>query len=165
MGLAAFVLYASCAFLLVREETAFSGDEPNYLMTTHSLVYDRDINLFNNYLHKDYFHFISEKENPRYKLDVYAQEGRRGPGHNYPINLPGISVLMIPFYALAQQFGEGWIRTLLIRGSLIIWAVLLGLQLYLLARDLWKRGRTGPGTMGPVRPQRAGSFLRRPSLP
>jgi hypothetical protein len=139
MGLAAFVLYASCAFLLVREETAFSGDEPNYLMTTHSLVYDRDINLFNNYLHKDYFHFISEKENPRYKLDVYAQEGRRGPGHNYPINLPGISVLMIPFYALAQQFGEGWIRTLLIRGSLIIWAVLLGLQLYLLARDLWKR--------------------------
>jgi hypothetical protein len=46
---------------------------------------------------------------------------------------------MVPFYALAQQFGDSWIRAFIIRGSLIIWAVLLGLQLYLLARDLWKR--------------------------
>ena len=139
MGAAAFVLYTGCALLLVREGVGFSGDEPNYLMTTHSLVYDRDINVYNNYLHKDYFHFYSEKENPGLKLDVYARQGRRGPGHDYPINLPGISALMVPFYALAQQFGDGWIRSFLIRGSLIIWAVLLGLQLYLLARDLWKR--------------------------
>jgi hypothetical protein len=139
LGLAAFVFYAACAFVLVRQGTAFSGDEPNYLMTTHSIVYDRDINVYNNYLHKDYFHFYSEKEYPRLKLDIYAQQGRRGPGHNYPINLPGISVLMAPFYALAQSFGDSWMRTLLIRGSLIIWAVLLGLQLYLLARDLWRR--------------------------
>ncbi len=46
---------------------------------------------------------------------------------------------MVPFYALAQTFGDSWIRTFIIRGSLIIWAVLLGLQIYLLARDLWKR--------------------------
>ncbi len=139
MGAAAFVLYTGCALLLVRQGVAFSGDEPNYLMTTHSLVYDRDINVYNNYLHKDYFHFYSEKENPRVKLDIYARQGRRGPGYDYPINLPGISALMTPFYALAQQFGDGWIRTFIIRGSLIIWAMLLGLQLYLLARDLWKR--------------------------
>jgi hypothetical protein len=139
MGAAAFVLYAACALLLVREGQTFTGDEPNYLMTTHSLVYDRDINVDNNYLHKDFFHFYSEKENPRVRLDVYAQQGRRGPGYKYPINLPGISALMVPFYALAQTFGDSWIRTFIIRGSLIIWAVLLGLQLYLLARDLWKR--------------------------
>ncbi len=139
MGAAAFVLYAACTLLLVREGLTFSGDEPNYLMTTHSLVYDRDINVYNNYLHKDYFHFYSEKEDPRSKLDIYAQQGRRGPGYNYPINLPGISALMVPFYALAQTFGDSWIRTFIIRGSLIIWAVLLGLQIYLLARDLWKR--------------------------
>jgi hypothetical protein len=139
MGMAAFLIYATGAYLLVREGTAFSGDEPNYLMTAHSLVYDRDINVYNNYLHKDYFHFIPEKENPGFKLDIYAQQGKRGPGHNYPINLPGISVLMAPFYAVAQSFGDTWARTFILRGSLIIWAVLLGLQLYLLARDLWKR--------------------------
>jgi len=139
MGAAAFVLYAAGTLLLVREGLTFSGDEPNYLMTTHSIVYDRDINVTNNYLHKDYFHFYSEKGDPRFKLDIYAQQGRRGPGNNYPINLPGISALMVPFYALAQTFGDSWIRTFIIRGSLIIWAVLLGLQLYLLARDLWKR--------------------------
>jgi hypothetical protein len=139
MGAAAFVLYAACALILVREGLTFSGDEPNYLMTTHSLVYDRDINVDNNYLHKDYFHFLSEKWDPRIKLDIYAQQGRRGPGYKYPINLPGISALMVPFYALAQTFGDSWVRTFVIRGSLIIWAMLLGLQLYLLARDLWKR--------------------------
>jgi hypothetical protein len=139
MGAAAFILYAACALLLVREGLTFSGDEPNYLMTTHSLLYDRDINLSNNYLHKDYFHFYSEKADPRIRLDIYARQGRRGPGHDYPINLPGISALMVPFYALAQTFGDSWIRTFIIRGSLIIWAMLLGLQLYLLARDLWKR--------------------------
>jgi hypothetical protein len=138
LGAAAFLVYASCALLLVRQGTAFSGDEPNYLMTAHSLAYDGDINVYNNYLHQDYFHFVSKAANPRYKLGIYAQQGRRGPGHDYPVNLPGISALMVPFYAAAGAVPEGWLRDFLLRGSLIVWAVLLGLQIYLLAREIWK---------------------------
>ncbi len=137
--IAAFLIYAGCTALLVSEGITFSGDEPNYLIATHSLVYDQDLNLANNYAARDYFHFYSEKENPRLRLGIYAREGKKGKDFIFPINLPGISALMMPFYALAQGAGEGFWRTFLIKGSLILWGVLLGLQLYLLARDLWKR--------------------------
>jgi hypothetical protein len=139
LGIAAFVLYAACTFVLVSEGITFSGDEPNYLLSAHSLFADRDINLANNYAQKDHFHFYSEKADPRLKMAIYAREGKKGRGYIYPINLPGISALMVPFYALGQVFGDSLWRTAILKGSLIIWAVLLGLQLYLLARDLWKR--------------------------
>ncbi len=136
--LAAFLVYNACAFLLVREGVTFSGDEPNYLLTTHSLLYDRDINLANNYANQDYFHFYDKADNPRLRLGVYAQYGKKGKDYIFPINLPGISVLMLPWYWLSQLFA-GKALTFILKGSLAIWAVLLGLQIYLLARDFWKR--------------------------
>ncbi|MCX6559118.1 MAG: hypothetical protein NTZ26_01260 [Candidatus Aminicenantes bacterium] len=139
LGLAAFLLYAGAAVLLVREGVTFSGDEPNYLLNADSLLSDHDINLANNYAERDYFHFYSQKADPRLRLGMYAREGKKGPGHVYPINLPGVSALMVPFYTLGQAFGDSFARTAILKGSLIIWAVLLGLQLYLLARELWKR--------------------------
>jgi hypothetical protein len=142
LGLAAFLLYAGAAVILVDRGAAFSGDEPNYLINAHSLLYDRDVNLANNYASDDHFHFYSRKADPRVKMGVYAREGKKGRGHVYPINLPGVSVLMVPFYAAAQAFGDSPARTVILRGSLIVWAVLLGLQIYLLALQLWKREGT-----------------------
>ena len=46
---------------------------------------------------------------------------------------------MAPFYWLSQQAKEGFARTFILKISLAIWAALLGLQFYLLARDLWPR--------------------------
>jgi hypothetical protein len=41
--------------------------------------------------------------------------------------------------------GEGFLRTFILKFSLAVWAVLLGLQLYLLARDLWGREKLALG--------------------
>jgi hypothetical protein len=134
----AFLVYNACTLILVSQGITFSGDEPNYLLTTHSLLYDKDINLANNYANRDYFHFYSREDNPRLKLAVYGRYGKKGKQYIYPINLPGISVLMLPWYWLSQFFtGKG--LTFILKGSLSLWAVLLGLQVYLLARDLWRR--------------------------
>lgn len=133
--LAAFLIYNLATLALVRREVTFSGDEPNYLMTTHSLLRDGDINLSNNYAQKDYFHFYSPEDFPRLKLGVYARQGKKGPGTLYPVNLPGISVLMLPHYALSGLF-EGRTRTFILKGSLAVWAALLGLQIFLLIRKL-----------------------------
>jgi hypothetical protein len=111
LGLAAFLLYAGAAVLITAEGATFSGDEPNYLINAHSLLYDRDVNLANNYAARDWFHFYSEKANPGLKLGIYAREGKKGRGHIYPINLPGVSVLIVPFYALGQAFGDSLART------------------------------------------------------
>jgi len=136
--LAAFLVYNACALVLVLEGVTFSGDEPNYLLTTHSLAADGDINLANNFKDRDWFHFYEEKDNPRLRMSPYARAGIKGRDYIYPINLPGISVLMVPYYA-ASQAVHGLARTFILKGSLAIWAVLLGLQIYLLARSLWKR--------------------------
>ncbi len=41
------------------------GDEPYYLLITHSLAYDLDFELSNNYLNKDYLNFISRDIEPQ----------------------------------------------------------------------------------------------------
>jgi len=138
--LVAFFIYNLCTFLLVSRGVSFSGDEPNYLLTTHSLLRDKDINLANNYARRDYFSFYSREEHPRLRLGIYGQYGRKGKSYIYPINLPGISVLILPYYWVSQNF-KGKILTFILKGSLSIWAVLLGLQLYLFARERWKRER------------------------
>jgi hypothetical protein len=142
--LVSFFIYQAAAFILVSEGTSFSGDEPYYLLTTHSLFQDGDINLANNYARQDYFSFYSKKDNPRLKLGIYGRYGRKGRDYVYPINLPGISVLMLPFYWLSRFFsGKGLI--LVLKTSLSLWASLLGLQVYLYSRDLWKRERLSLG--------------------
>ena len=138
--LVALVVYNLCTFILVSKGITFSGDEPYYLLTTHSLLKDKDINLANNYAQQDYFSFYSREDHPRLKLRMYARQGRKGKDYIYPINMPGISVLMLPFYWLSQLF-QGKTLTFILKGSLSIWAVLLGLQVYLFTRELWGKER------------------------
>jgi hypothetical protein len=139
-----FLIYQAAAFILVAQGTSFSGDEPYYLMTTHSLLRDGDINLANNYAQQDYFAFYSRAKNPRLKLGIYGRYGRKGKDYVYPINLPGISILMLPFYWLSRFFSGRWL-TFVIKGSLAIWSSLLGLQIYLYLRDAWHKERLSLG--------------------
>ncbi|MDH7511367.1 MAG: hypothetical protein QHH14_00265 [Clostridiales bacterium] len=140
----AFLIYQAAAGLLVIQGTSFTGDEPFYLLTSHSLFKDKDINLTNNYAQKDYFAFYSKKDHPRLKLGIYGRFGRKGQDYIYPINLPGISVLMLPFYWLSQFFSGRWL-TFILKTSLSPWAALLGIQLYLYAKELWKKERVALG--------------------
>jgi len=137
--LIAFLAYNAVTLVLVAEGITFSGDEPYYLMTAHSLYADGDINLANNYRQQDYFQFYEKEKNPRMKLGVYGRQGKN-PDTIFPINLPGISVLMLPFYALSRLAG-GAVRIFLIKSSLAVWAALLGVQIYLLAKQTWNRER------------------------
>ncbi len=133
-----FLVYNLCAFILVSQNITFSGDEPYYLLSTHSLYKDGDVNVANNYAQKDYFSFYSHKKNPRFKLGMYARAGKKGRSHIYPVNLFGVSVMMVPHYALSQLF-SGRLLTFILKSSLSLWAALLGLQVYLLSGELWKR--------------------------
>ena len=164
---AAVSVYSPLRRVLVGEGVTFSGDEPNYLLTAHSLVYDQDINVWPTTTPAGIISISTpEKDNPRLKMGIYAREGKRGQDHIYPINLPGISALMVPFYAAEPaDSATGFGRTFILKISLAIWAVLLGLQLYLLARDLWHREGLALGMWAALRLQHARPFLRRPSLP
>lgn len=135
--LAAFAVYHLCAWCLVSQGLAYSGDEPYYLLTAHSLYQDGDINLAKNYENQDYFHYYPKELYPNLRLRAYARFGRKGTDYVWPINQPGISVLILPYYWMSQFF-QGRILIYILKISLSIWAVLLGLQLYLYAKDTWK---------------------------
>ena len=135
--LVAFVIYHLCALCYVSKGLAYSGDEPYYLLTTHSLYQDGDINLAKNYRDHDYFHFYPRELYPNLRLGAYARFGKKGTDYVWPINQPGVSVLVLPYYWLSQQF-QGRTLIYVLKVSLSIWAVLLGLQIYLFAREFWK---------------------------
>jgi hypothetical protein len=135
--LVAFLVYHLCALSYVSKGWAYSGDEPYYLMTSHSLYQDGDINLAKNYTDQDYFHFYPRELYPNLKLPAYARFGKKGTDYLWPISQPGISILMLPHYWLSQQF-QGRTLIFILKVSLSIWAVLLGLQIFLLAREFWE---------------------------
>jgi hypothetical protein len=137
---AAFIFYYACSWLLVSEKVAFTGDEPTYLLITRSLAQDGDINIADNYDRKEYVRFFDMDQNPLMRFDLHARRGRQGANFAYPINMPGTSVLILPFYAITRFFGQT-ARFIILRGSLAIWAALLGVQLYLLALRLWDNRR------------------------
>jgi hypothetical protein len=134
--LVSYVLYNLCTFCIVSKGFAYTGDEPYYLLTAHSLYQDQDLNLANNYAQNDYFHFYPRKYFPDLRLRAYARFGRKGTDYVYPINQPGISFLILPYYWLGR-FLEGRTLIFILKGSLSIWAVFLGLQLYLFSREQW----------------------------
>jgi hypothetical protein len=95
--LASLIFYL--AFGLRSLSTAgLDGDEPHYLVITHSLLVDHDLKIENNHARADYAPFFEGELRPDYI--------RRGQdGAIYSIHAPGLPVLLLPGYALAGASG------------------------------------------------------------
>jgi tetratricopeptide (TPR) repeat protein len=105
------------------EQLGLGGDEPHYLVMAHSVWYDHDLKIRNNYNQEDYQEFFPGYLKPHLSI---ARDGTRYPGH--PIAL---AFLLAPVYAL-----DGY------RGALLLmngFAALLALQIFLLAFALTQR--------------------------
>jgi hypothetical protein len=90
------------------------GDEPHYLVITHSLLVDRDFKIENNHTNRDYRGFFGGDLRPDYM--------RRGQnGAIYSIHAPGLPVLLVPGYAIAGA--RGAIITMCVFGALAALAV------------------------------------------
>lgn len=91
-----FVIYLLFAFFYSKNTFA-NGDEVHYLLAAHSIVYDRDIWLENNYAQGTALIF-----NPG-AIDINAAKGL--DGHLYPVHGIGYSLLLAPFYAVGKRLG------------------------------------------------------------
>ncbi|MCD4653839.1 hypothetical protein K8T06_07870, partial [bacterium] len=97
---------------------SLQGDEPHYLMMTHSMVRDTDLNLFNEYREQAYSGYYSGILEP--KPSDFQSRGlifSRGLGASFPL-------LLVPSYALNGYSGSQFF--------MILCAALMLLQLYLL---------------------------------
>lgn len=134
--LTALVLYNAGALVMRSQGQYFSGDEPHYLLICHSLLHDRDFDLKNNYENRDYERYLQ----PGVTIDPHVIK-RAETGPWYSFHSPGVSFILLPFYALGDLLGKNALIFLLRFGMSIIGA-LFGLQVYLFARREW--GKEGP---------------------
>lgn len=121
--LTAFIIYNLGSLIFISQGLVFSGDEPHYLLMSHSLLLDGDLNLKNNYNQHDYRRYMR----PYVTIDPHIAPKTQG---KYSFHSPGVSFLVLPFYALGY-FGGGSCLHFLTRMGMTIWAVFLGLQLFL----------------------------------
>jgi hypothetical protein len=75
-----------------------TGDEPSYMLVAHSIIYDRDLDLKNNFDNRDYGRFYDKELTPQ-GTDI-IRGGRIFSYH--PVML---SVLIAPFYFIAGRLG------------------------------------------------------------
>jgi hypothetical protein len=105
----------------VTRATGLGGDEPHYLVITHSLLVDHDLRIENNHEARDYEAF--------YPIDLPMHYLRRGVGGViYSVHAPGLPALLLPFYAVAGA-----------RGAVVaigLFAALAAVAIYRLARDV-----------------------------
>lgn len=92
------------------------GDEPYYLLITHSLAYDFDADLTNNYRDQDWRAFINRPLAPQ-PGDPVGPHGELYSRHN--LTLP---LLLAPAYRLAGRAGALVMMTLL--AALVSWMTL-----------------------------------------
>ena len=121
LGAAALLLYAGLApYVITAVSTA--GDEPLYLMSTHSLLVDRDFVLENNTQQGD-------------SAGIYWARGQPWAGQGGFLALP---VLLLPGYGAARALLDGYPLAGRLGATLVIalCAALAGAVAYRLCRDL-----------------------------
>jgi hypothetical protein len=90
-------LYA-CMGLWSLQTVGISGDEPHYLIITHSMLFDHDLQIENNHRRADYGAFFNGEMPPDYL--------RRGQnGAIYSVHAPGLPALLLPAYAIGGVRG------------------------------------------------------------
>jgi hypothetical protein len=75
-----------------------SGDEPHYLAATQSLLLDADLRVTNNYARGDYLAYFPGRLEPHFLK-------RAASGEIYSIHAPGVSVIVLPAFAVAGYGG------------------------------------------------------------
>jgi len=75
------------------------GDEPHYVAATQSLLHDGDLKVANNYAQGDYLDYFPGRLEPHYLV-------RALDGEIYSVHAPGVSVVILPAFALAGYAGS-----------------------------------------------------------
>ena len=76
-----------------------TGDEPEYILMAHSVVYDGDLDLKNNFANRDYTIFYKDK-------NLYPQDASIKKGEKlYSYHPFFISIIISPFYFMGKRLG------------------------------------------------------------
>jgi hypothetical protein len=139
-----------------RREHLLTGDEPTYLLITHSLVFDHDLNVFNNREQGHARHFYGRPllGPGQFGFAFYNRvsggrlTGREGEwvGRERFVHMPGLPILIAPAY-WAGFHGGGRIRFAVLSWLNLLAAALAALT-FTLARRVADPGVAALATLG-----------------
>ena len=104
-----------------------TGDEPSYLMITHSIAEDRDVRMDDDYQAKAYRRFFPGK------YQMFSHLGF--DGGNYPHHSIGLPFLLAPVYTIAYRCESDACLVFVIRLAMGFIFVILGYQTHRLIRE------------------------------
>lgn len=88
------------------------GDEPHYLAATQSLLEDFDLRVANNYAQGDYLDYFPGRLEPHFLV-------RSTSGEIYSIHAPGVSVIVLPAFAVAGY--DGAVAMMILIAAMAAW--------------------------------------------
>lgn len=93
-------LLAAAAFTVFMQVRGVipGGDEPHYLAATQSLLHDADLRVANNYASGGYLDYFPGRLEPHFLK-------RASSGEIYSIHAPGVSIVVLPAFAVAGYAG------------------------------------------------------------
>ncbi|MGD2087456.1 MAG: hypothetical protein PVH61_14825 [Candidatus Aminicenantes bacterium] len=123
------ILFIIASFIMVQKGVLLGGDEPHYLVISHSIARDFDLNVFNQYARDEYRDFIDVR------LQHHARVGKGFKVWYSYGHLPGLSITLAPFFIFKIPHP---LLYFLIRAFLGIFGALLAVLVYLFSLKLWK---------------------------
>jgi len=124
----AFLVLGAAAGVFYANGVSLSGDEPHYLMMTQSIVEDGDLDLRNNVEKKTYHRYLP--------VDLRFHGGVYGTRY-LSYHMPGVSFLMVPFYAVFHLLNEPLPAPLYFRLCAAVFGALFALCLYLILQRMF----------------------------
>jgi hypothetical protein len=125
---AAEILFIIASFIMVQKGVKWGGDEPHYLVISHSIARDFDLNVFDQYARDRYREFTEVR------LKHHARVGKGFKTWYSYGHLPGLSLTLAPFFLFKLPVP---LLYSLIRAYLGLFGALLAVVVYLFALKLW----------------------------
>jgi hypothetical protein len=121
------VVYSASIGLRATRGASITADEPFYLLTTQSIIEDGDLDLRQQYARESYRSFFDHPDG-LWKQSVPQRDGRLLSPHE-----PGLSVLLVPGFALGGLWGAQAQMAVIAAATFALAFVLVALE----TRTLW----------------------------
>jgi len=123
------ILFIIASLVIIEKGVLLGGDEPHYLVISHSIAKDGDLNVFNQYAREEYLQFVDTR------LNHHARVGKGFKVWYSYGHLPGLSLTTAPFFLLKLP---NPLLYFLIRAYLGLFGSLTAVLVYLFALRLWR---------------------------
>ncbi len=131
----AFLVFSVTSTFLFYKGVYLSGDEPDFLIISQSIVEDGDFELKNNYKDDSYYKIKPELRGSNWKITPHITMHNK---QTRSFHMPGVSFMMAPFYALYNILDAPIHPALFFRYAMAFFNAFFALSIFILLQIYFK---------------------------